>query len=495
MEIPVTTTTASSSSLGDQTVSDSPNSLTTQPPEMLTQIADCLPLTEQLRLRGQVGNHRLFNFITDYLAKKKSLKLDITYKTRLSTDQNLSELVVCRAAVRRIVKQQQQEPPNPSNRKPSSSSSVFKPLPLWEKVNDNFMSQVAIEKWKKEIDEKKMYAFPSPQTLEKAYEISHGYLPWLATAFRRTVGFQPRLLPSLDNFVVVAASTITNCMDMAAAALAALLHSPHKSSDKVENDNNQEETDHQSSPILLNSFAFYAITFDSTSMLMSFLARLYKILSTTEIPPVPSLSGKFPTTPMGHFKSLRPQAPFTTPNSSLKSLKSLTLVSFWPFGDNLLTMADLEKQWRSGPHLCDPLSCLPIFPAVEELVLGGIENGMLAFLLSSSGLFPALQRLVLVFHSKETDAVKPVISSLQCISAECRRQLTALSVYSFDGLLKLHRRESDREAKEAAKSVKKNEDQEEKEDETEVVSLALSDLLAYVKNNFPKVERFNGQPL
>ncbi|KAH9407804.1 hypothetical protein TYRP_023764 [Tyrophagus putrescentiae] len=88
MEIPVTTTTASSSSLGDQTVSDSPNSLTTQPPEMLTQIADCLPLTEQLRLRGQ---------------------------TRLSTDQNLSELVVCRAAVRRIVKQQQQEPPNPSN--------------------------------------------------------------------------------------------------------------------------------------------------------------------------------------------------------------------------------------------------------------------------------------------------------------------------------------------------------------------------------------------
>ncbi|KAH9390328.1 hypothetical protein TYRP_023155 [Tyrophagus putrescentiae] len=508
MEIPVTTTTASSSSLGDQTVSDSPNSLTTQPSEMLTQIADFLPLTEQLRLRGQVGNHRLLNFITEFLSEKRKLMLKINYlpyetiygsMTKFLNDGLLEQIGVCRAAVRRIVKQQSQPPDlssNPNlikskqNTQPLSSSSVFKAFPLWEVVDDCFLSRMAMEMKKKKKDEEIMYKYITPDKAEKAFQKAHGYIPSVVAAFRRSVGFQPRLLHFLTSFEVVSISNDTESLEIAAAALASFLHSTHKpSDDEVENENEEEETDQQSSHIQLDSFAFYALSFGSNQFPISnILARLYKILSLTEMPPAPSVDNFTSTCTV---TSSTPKTFYTTqPNSSLESLKSLTLVStranfdIFSFGR---IVEECESDWRSDPIYSDPLS-LPIFPAVEELVLGGIHDEDVAFLFGSlSPVFPALQRLVLVLKSKETGSVKPVIATLRCISAQCRQHLTALSVYSFGGLLALHRRESELEAKEAAKKVKKNEDQEEEEDKPEVVSFVLDELLAYVREHFPKV--------
>ncbi|KAH9387782.1 hypothetical protein TYRP_008979 [Tyrophagus putrescentiae] len=556
MATPDTTTTptaTSSSSSGAQAVIvDSPGqSLTTQPREVLVQITDCLPLSEQLRLGRQVGSRHLFDFITHLLPTKRSLKLEINYAPQapaFETPNPLNaalrrQLDLWRAAVRRIVKQQQ-PPPEPErnplnsnlhkskqqNPKHSSSSAAFTAFPLFEEVDDRFLGRVAMEEKRKkkkmivaqqedccsslpkgsstdeaalssspvvgnedkveakddekdedkgdedeDEDEDEELQYAEPDEAELAFESAHGYVPSAAAAFRRHFGLQPRLLSSVTSFEVSYLSHDTDCLKVAAAALAALLHS----SPRREGDEDEEE-DHQPRPIQLRSFAFYTLSFGSEVFLLSFLARLYKILSTT-------------------------------------SLKSLTLFGRRPFLVD--TFGDAESDWRQGPLYSDPIPRLPVFPAVEELVLGGIDGsgggggggGELAFLLGGSSssspppppVFPALQRLVLVLHhlTKETVVtVEAVAATLQAISAPVRRQLTALSVYSFEGLLALHKRQSRREAKEAVKEAKmaKGDDQEEEEEEEEtgkVVNLAHDELVAYVREHFPAVVRFNGQPI
>ena len=517
MATPDTTTTptaTSSSSSGAQAViADSPGqSLTTQPREVLVQITDCLPLSEQLRLGRQVGSRHLFDFITHLLPTKRSLKLEINYAPQapaFETPNPLNaalrrQLDLWRAAVRRIVKQQQ-PPPEPErnplnsnlhkskqqNPKHSSSSAAFTAFPLFEEVDNRFPERVTTEEEKK----KKMIA----QQEDKAFESAHGYVPSAAAAFRRHFGFQPRLLSSLTSFEVDITFHETDCLEIAAAALAALLHSSPR---------HHDDEDHQPRPIQLRSFAFYTLSFGSEVFLLSFLARLYKILSTTVTPPAPAA----PNAPNA-ASTVTPETP-TNSSSSLESLKSLTLFGRRPFLVD--TFGDAESDWLQGPLYSDPIPRLPVFPAVEELVLGGIDGsggggsggGELAFLLGGSSssspplpLFPALQRLVLVLHhlTKEMVTVELVAATLQAISAPVRRQLTALSVYSFEGLLALHKRQSRREAKEAVKDGDDEDDEEEmeeEEDETEeVVNLAHGKLVAYVREHFPAVVRFNGQPI
>ncbi len=578
------TTTNSSSSGAQAVIADSPGqSLTTQPREVLVQITDCLPLSEQLRLGRQVGSRHLFDFITHLLPTKRSLKLEINYAPQapaFETPNPLNaalrrQLDLWRAAVRRIVKQQQQPPPpsepeqnqsphssNPQksklqNPKHSSSSAAFTAFPLFEEVDDRFLGRVAMEEKRKkkkmivaqqedccsslpkgsftdeaalssspvvgnedkveakddekdedqgdedeDEDEDEELQYAEPDEAELAFESAHGYVPSAAAAFRRHFGLQPRLLPSVTSFEVSYLSHDTDCLKVAAAALAALLHSSHR---REGDEDEGDDEDHQPRPIQLRSFAFYTLSFGSEVFLLSFLARLYKILSTTVTPPAD------PNAPNA-ASTVTPETP-TNSSSSLESLKSLTLFGRRPFLVD--TFGDAESDWRQGPLYSDPILRLPVFPAVEELVLGGIDGsggggsgGELAFLLggsSASPLFPALQRLVLVLHHlKEVVTVEAVVATLQAISAPVRRQLTALSVYSFEGLLALHKRQSKREAKEMVKEAKmakgddqeEEEEMEEEEDETgKVVNLAHDELVAYVREHFPAVVRFNGQPI
>ncbi|KAH9407806.1 hypothetical protein TYRP_023766 [Tyrophagus putrescentiae] len=303
MEIPVTTTTASSSSLGDQTVSDSPNSLTTQPSEMLTQIADFLPLTEQLRLRGQVGNHRLLNFITEFLSEKRKLMLKINYLPYETIYGSMTKFLMMGCL--------------------NKSASVE---PQFDAFGRRF----------------------SPQRR----------LPATPAAF-------------LTSFEVVSISNDTESLEIAAAALASFLHSTHKpSDDEVENENEEEETDQQSSHIQLDSFAFYALSLRfRTNSNFEYSRPSLQDLSLTEMPPAPSVDNFTSTCTV---TSSTPKTFYTTqPNSSLESLKSLTLRS-WCWAASTTKMCLLFAQL--------------------------------------SPVFPALQRLVLVLKSKETGSVKPVDS-------------------------------------------------------------------------------------
>ncbi|KAH9399955.1 hypothetical protein TYRP_017524 [Tyrophagus putrescentiae] len=547
-----TTTTTTTSSSGAQTVIvDSSASLTTQPPEVLVQITDCLTLSEQAQLRSQVGSRHLFNFITHLLPTKRSLKLEIAYrphKPEIKTPISINavqrqQLNFYRAAVRRVVKQQQQPAPpkpepSPHNFKlqkaaskqqnpKQSSSAAFTAFPLFEKVDDRFLYQIEMEeflKFKKKMDVQKedsllpkgssdeavlsssvavnenkveakdvKFEYAESTNANMAFEMAHGYIPLAAAAFRRHVDFQPHLLSSLTNFEVNCTSHDTDCMKITAAALAALLHSPRR---EDEDDGKEEDGHHKrAGPIQLTSFAIYLLTFGLSIFVISFLARLYKILSSTVTPPAHNAST--PTL----------ETPYSTANSSLESLKSLTLFACRSL-PNETTGFDVEGAWRRGPLYSDPIHCLPVFPAVEELVLGSICGDELTFLLGSYPLplFPALKRLVLVLPLKKTGAsaaaettVEFVTSALQAVSAQVRQQLTALSVYSYDGLRALHKRECKREEKEAKAKMGKGNDQneEEKEDgETEeVVNFAYGELVAYVKEHFPAVVRFNGQSI
>ncbi len=362
---------------------------------------------------------------------------------------------------------------------------------------------------------------------EHAWESAHGYDRSVAAALRRDIGLQSRLLPSLTSLEVDFLINDSKCEKIAHGALAALLHSPCSSSPEKAKDEEKESGHNQRQPPLqLTSFALYALNFEPCIFLINFLASFYKILSTTVTPPAaaaallsaPSDADADSNVPLPNTGSSTTSATSTETatatstcsNCSLESLKSLTL---FRRRTNLLNSVSVDaedygERWRQAT--VDPLGTrrpLAAFPAVEELVLGGIDGSELAFLLAgSTPLFPALRRLVLVLHhlphqNSKTVTVEALAAQLGAMPAERRHQLTALSVYTFEGLLELHKGEVKREKREMMKEkeMMKGDDQEEINDDEEngkvVVNLAHGKLVAYVKKHFPAVTRFNGQPI
>ncbi|KAH9390345.1 hypothetical protein TYRP_023172 [Tyrophagus putrescentiae] len=76
-------------------------------------------------------------------------------------------------------------------------------------------------------------------------------------------------------------------------------------------------------------------------------------------------------------------------------------------------MADVENNWRNGPIFSGPLSRLPIFSAVEELVLHSKETGA-----------------IMLCH--EVPPIQPVFLTTRLIDAQVARTRLAVAIHDFD---------------------------------------------------------------